>query len=70
MSAVLSSLLMYLVLMVPLATNSRIVSSRRRMCFDLAWLTGPWARLVAPELSMCSSVGPGGGKPNSVSRPR
>eukprot|EP00965_Chrysotila_dentata_P047355 1571301-Pleurochrysis_carterae.AAC.1 len=70
MSAVLSSLLTYLGLMVPSATNSRILSSRRWMCFDLAWLTGSWARLIAPELSMRSSVVPGGGKPNSVSRPR
>eukprot|EP00965_Chrysotila_dentata_P029758 989341-Pleurochrysis_carterae.AAC.1 len=65
MSAVLSSLLTYLGLMVPSATNSRILSSRRWMCFDLVWLTGSWARLIAPELSMRSSVRPGGGKPNS-----
>eukprot|EP00965_Chrysotila_dentata_P044502 1479523-Pleurochrysis_carterae.AAC.1 len=48
--------------MVPSATTS----SRRRMCFDLAWLIGSWARLIAPELSMRSSVGLGGGKPNSA----
>eukprot|EP00965_Chrysotila_dentata_P021414 709328-Pleurochrysis_carterae.AAC.1 len=71
MSVILSSLLTYLGLMVSSATNSRILSSRRcQMCFDLAWLTGSWAMLIAPELSMRSSIGPGGGKPNSVSKPR
>eukprot|EP00965_Chrysotila_dentata_P136942 4529612-Pleurochrysis_carterae.AAC.2 len=65
MSALLSSLLTYLGLMVPSATNSRIFSSRQWVCFDLAWLTGSRARLIALELSMRSSVGPGGGKPNS-----
>eukprot|EP00965_Chrysotila_dentata_P119394 3946668-Pleurochrysis_carterae.AAC.1 len=65
MSAVLSPLLTYLGLMVSLAMNSRILSSRRWMCFDLAWLTESCARLIAPELSMRSSVGLGGGKSNS-----
>eukprot|EP00965_Chrysotila_dentata_P149650 4941583-Pleurochrysis_carterae.AAC.1 len=54
--------------MVPLATNSRNLKLRRWMCFDLAWLTGLWARLIAPELSMHSSAGPGFGNPNSVSQ--
>eukprot|EP00965_Chrysotila_dentata_P202570 6181194-Pleurochrysis_carterae.AAC.1 len=40
----LSSLLTYLGLIVPSAINSQILSSRRWMCFDLAWLTGSWAR--------------------------
>eukprot|EP00965_Chrysotila_dentata_P008397 273720-Pleurochrysis_carterae.AAC.1 len=64
MSTVLSLLLTYLgLMMVPSATNSQILSLRRWMCFDLAWLTGSWATLITLELSMRSSVGPGGGKP-------
>eukprot|EP00965_Chrysotila_dentata_P131655 4353208-Pleurochrysis_carterae.AAC.1 len=70
MSAVLSSLLTCLGVVFPSATNSRILSSRRWMCFDLAWLTGSWASLITPELSMRSSVGLGGGMPDSVSKPR
>eukprot|EP00965_Chrysotila_dentata_P194020 6176107-Pleurochrysis_carterae.AAC.1 len=40
---VVLALLTYLGFTAPSATNSRILNSRRWMCFDLAWLTGSWA---------------------------